>query len=222
VLALVKAFLKAGILTETGRQEGTLTGTPQGGILSPLLANIALNVLDEKFVEDWDGMMSTVMRRRIRRRKGLGTWRIVRYADDLVVMVAGNRANAEALLTVVADRLAPLGLRLSAAKTHVVGIDEGFDFLGWHVQRKRKRGTNQVYVYTYPSKKAVLAIKAKVRALTERASQPNLKVLLGRINAALGGGPPIFSTACPNGHSATSTTSPGGGSRAGSANGTCA
>lgn len=187
VLALVKAFLKAGILTETGRQQGTLTGTPQGGILSPLLANIALNALDQQFAEDWQGLMSTVTRRRIRRRKGLGTWRLVRYADDFVVMVAGTRANAEALQAVVADRLAPMGLRLSAAKTSVVRIDEGFDFLGWHVQRKRKRGTNQVYVYTYPSKKAVMAIKAKVRALTERTSQPNLRVLLLRLNAALRG-----------------------------------
>jgi len=187
VLALVKAFLKAGILTETGEREQTITGTPQGGILSPLLANIALTVLDEQFAADWDGSMSTVMRRRTRRRKGLGTWRLVRYADDFVVVVAGTRANAEALQAVMANRLAPMGLRLSAAKTNVVHIDEGFEFLGWHIQRKRKRGTNQVYVYTYPSKKAVMAIKARVRALTERTSQPNLRVLLLRVNAALRG-----------------------------------
>jgi RNA-directed DNA polymerase len=91
------------------------------------------------------------------------------------------------LQTVVAETLAPMGLRLSAAKTRVVHIDEGFDFLGWHVQRKRKRGTNQVYVYTYPSKKALQAIKATVRALTERTSQPSLRVLLGRVNAVLRG-----------------------------------
>jgi hypothetical protein len=141
---------------------------------SPLLANIALNFLDEKFAEDWDRLMSTVIRRRIRRRKGLGTWRLVRYTDDFVVMVAGTRANAQALQAVVADRLAPMGRRLSAAKTKIVHIDEDFDFLGWHVQRKRKRGTNQVYVYTYPSKKALRAITASVRTLTERTSQPNL------------------------------------------------
>ena len=81
VLALVKAFLKAGILTELGRQEDTVTGTPQGGILSPLLANIALSVLDEHFAEQWQTVMSTAMRRRTRRRKGLGSWRVVRYAD---------------------------------------------------------------------------------------------------------------------------------------------
>ena len=84
VLALVKAFLKAGILSETGRQEETLTGTPQGGILSPLLANIALSALDEHFARAWQSMMRTEMQRRWRRHKGLGTWRLVRYSDDCV------------------------------------------------------------------------------------------------------------------------------------------
>jgi group II intron reverse transcriptase/maturase len=82
VLALVKAFLKAGILTELGDREATLTGTPQGGVLSPLLANIALTALDEHFATSWQATMSTVMRRRVRRRKGLGCWRLVRFADD--------------------------------------------------------------------------------------------------------------------------------------------
>jgi RNA-directed DNA polymerase len=187
LLALIKAFLKAGIMTETGQREQTITGTPQGGILSPLLANIALSTLDEAFAEDWQRSMSTVMRRRTRRRKGLGTWRLVRYADDFVVLVAGTRANAQALRAVVADRLAPMGLRLSASKTSVVHIDEGLDFLGWRIQRKRKRGTERFFVYTYPSKQAVTAIKRTVRTLTRRASQPNPRVLLLRVNAALRG-----------------------------------
>ena len=73
VWVLVKSFLKAGILTELGRWEATHTGTPQGGILSPLLANIALSALDEHFAHTWQTTMSTAMRRRTRRRKGLGT-----------------------------------------------------------------------------------------------------------------------------------------------------
>lgn len=187
VLALVKSFLKSGILTESGNQEQTLTGTPQGGIISPLLANIALSVLDERFAADWQESMSTAMRRRTRRRKGLGTWRLVRYADDFVVLVAGTRANAEVLREVVASTLAPMGLRLSESKTRVVHLNEGFDFLGWHVQRKRKRGTERFYVYTYPSKQAVTAIKATVRALTRRSSNTSLRVLLLRVNVALRG-----------------------------------
>ena len=187
VLALVKAFLKSGLLTVSGKEIGTITGTPQGGILSPLLANIALSALDDHFAEDWERLMSTVMRRRTRRRKGLGTWRVVRYADDFVVMVSGTRANAEALRETVKGVLAPMGLKLSEAKTQVVHIDTGFDFLGFHIQRKRKRGSAKRYVYTYPSKKAVMAIKAKVRTLTRRSSWPTLSVLLHRLNPALRG-----------------------------------
>jgi RNA-directed DNA polymerase len=86
VLALVKAFLKAGVMTETGDREDSDTGTPQGGILSPLLANIALSALDEQVMAPWrpEGSMGTTARRNYRRSKGLPTWRIVRYADDCV------------------------------------------------------------------------------------------------------------------------------------------
>jgi len=187
ILSLIKAFLKAGILTELGREEETPTGTPQGGILSPLLANIALSVLDEHFAETWQTTMSTVTRRRTRRRKGLGTWRLVRYADDFVVMVAGTRDNAEALREEVAEVLGPLGLRLSEEKTRVVHLDEGFDFLGFTVRRRRKRGTGQRHIYTYPSKKALRAVRTAVRRLTTRSSTTPPWVVLYRINAVLRG-----------------------------------
>src|SRR4051794_12862624 len=94
VLALGKAFLKAGVLTEHRDREDSDIGTPQGGILSPLLANIALSVLDEHVMAPWkpDGTMGTLYRRHARRAKSLPTWRIVRYADDFVVLVHGHRA----------------------------------------------------------------------------------------------------------------------------------
>lgn len=187
ILLLVKAFLKAGILTELCQEEETPTGTPQGGILSPLLANIALSVLDEHFAESWQNMMFTCMRRRTRRRKGLGTWRLVRYADDFVVMVAGTRENAEALRSEVTEVLAPLGLRLSAKKTRVVHLDEGFDFLGFTIRRRRKRGTGQRQVYTYPSKKALGALKTAMRRLTTRSSTTPTWLVLYRLNAMLRG-----------------------------------
>ncbi len=84
VLGLVKAFLKAGILTELGERQDTHTGTPQGGILSPLIFNIAMSALDEHLHRPWKpgGVMSTANRRTARRRNGLPTWRLVRYADD--------------------------------------------------------------------------------------------------------------------------------------------
>ena len=82
VLALVKAFLKPGILSRDSGLRETQTGTPQGGILSPLLSNIALSVLDDYFVAEWDGWSR--WQRERRRREGLGVWRFVRYADDCV------------------------------------------------------------------------------------------------------------------------------------------
>jgi len=102
-------------------------------------------------------------------------------------MVFGTRDDAEALRDEVSNVLAPIGLRLAAEKTRVCSIDEGFDFLGWHIQRRRKRGTGNYYVYTYPSKRSQAAIRRKVRALTRRTSQPNPRLLLLRLNAVLRG-----------------------------------
>src|SRR4029453_5508903 len=124
-LAVVKAFLKAGILSEAGDLKGTDTGTPQGGILSPLLANVALSVLDEHFAEKWTDRVQ----RAKRRRHGLPTHRLIRYADDFAIMVSGARAHAEALLDEVAGVLSGFGLRLAMDKTRGVQIDEGLDFL---------------------------------------------------------------------------------------------
>jgi RNA-directed DNA polymerase len=90
VLALVKAFLKAGILGEDQVVRDNVTGTPQGGILSPLLSNIALSVLDEHFDAKWKALGSPGRRARYRKAGG-PTMKIVRYADDFVVMVNGTR-----------------------------------------------------------------------------------------------------------------------------------
>jgi RNA-directed DNA polymerase len=169
VCALVKAFLKAGVMTATGEREQTPAGTPQGGILSPLLANIALSALDEHFTRAWQAM-GTRHQRATRRKRGLGTWRLIRYADDFVVMVNGQRHHAEALREQVADVLAPLGLALAPEKTRVVHINEGFDFLGFHIRRQQKRGTSKHYVYTKPSTKAIASIKDKVKTRTRRST----------------------------------------------------
>ncbi|WP_064060448.1 hypothetical protein [Rhodococcus pyridinivorans] len=67
-------------------------------------------------------------------------------------MVVGTKAHADALWDEVADVIAPLGLRLSAEKTRVCHLDEGVDFLGFRIQRRRRKGTNKMSVYTYPSK----------------------------------------------------------------------
>jgi len=189
VLALVKAFLKAGILTETGQQEDSWTGTPQGGILSPLLANIALSVLDEHVHGPWrpGAAMSTPSRRARRRVKGLPNWRIVRYADDFVVLVHGTREDAETVRGEVASVLAPMGLQLSPAKTQVAHMSDGFDFLGFHIQWRRKRGTGKWYAYTFIGDRPIRSLKDKVRALTGRTSQWPPRDVLIRLNQIMRG-----------------------------------
>ncbi len=189
VLLLVKAFLKAGVLTELGENRETNAGTPQGGILSPLLANIALSVLDEHLHGPWQagGSMATRSSRVRRRRKDLPNWRVIRYADDFAVLVHGTRADVEALREDVAVVLAPLGLRLSAAKTQIVHMSDGFDFLGFHIQWRRKHGTNQWHVYTFIAHRPIRSLKAKIRALTNRTSQQNPRDVLIRLNQIMRG-----------------------------------
>jgi RNA-directed DNA polymerase len=103
-------------------------------------------------------------------------------------MVAGTRDDAEALGGEAAAVLAPMGLRLSEAKTRVCHIDEGFDFLGWRIQRRAWRGrTGKRAVYTYPSKKALASVVDKVRSLTRRAKHRTLADLLRRLNPTLRG-----------------------------------
>jgi RNA-directed DNA polymerase len=187
-LALVKAFLKAGILTEDGVNRDTHTGTPQGGILSPLLSNVALSVLDEHIARAPGGPNASHYQQAKRRRHGLPNYRLVRYADDWCLTVSGTKAHAEDLKEEIAGVLSTMGLRLSPEKTQITHIDEGLDFLGWHIQRRRKRGTNRYYVYTYPAKKALRAVMAKVKTLCRQVGtdQP-LDELLRRLNSALRG-----------------------------------
>jgi len=155
--------------------------------LSPLLANIALSVLDDHFAEAWKRDMATRTQRATRRSHGEATYRLVRYADDFVVMVAGTEAHAEALRDEVAAVLSTMGLRLSAEKTMTVHIDEGFDFLGFRIQRQTKRGTKKAFVYTWPSKKALASIKAKVKAITQQGTNKPLSDLLRQLNGVLRG-----------------------------------
>jgi RNA-directed DNA polymerase len=136
---LIRSFLASGILSEKGINRSTHTGTPQGGILSPLLANIALSVLDEHFTRKWEAL-GPYWRRQKLRRQGVPAYRLVRYADDFVVMVGGTRTDAEALWNEVTTVLSTVGLRLSVEKSRVCHIDEGLDFLGFRIQRRSWQG----------------------------------------------------------------------------------
>jgi RNA-directed DNA polymerase len=189
VLALVKAFLKAGILTEERVLRKTDTGTPQGSILSPLLSNVALSVLDEYIAQAPGGPRNPLSQhfRDKRRAQGLPNFRLVRYADDWCLMISGAREHAEALKDEIAGVLATMGLRLSPDKTLITHIDEGLDFLGWHIQRRRKRGTDIRLVYVYPAKKSLASITGKIKTLCRQTTSQDLADLLLSLNRAVQG-----------------------------------
>jgi RNA-directed DNA polymerase len=155
LLKLLRAMLRAGVM-EDGSVRRPVTGTPQGGVASPLLANIYLHRVDRS----WDV-----------REHGV----LVRYADDLVVM-CHSRAQAEAALAQLTAVLAELGLHPKAAKTRIVQLavgGESFDFLGFHhrlVQSQGRRGRRGVvFLARWPAKKAMQHARDRVRELTDRS-----------------------------------------------------
>ncbi len=154
---LVKQWLKAGVVEADGLLVPTGEGTPQGGVISPLLANIAL-----------DGMEDLIP-----------AGRLVRYADDLIVFCK-TRAEAEAIEDMMQSWLGKRGLRLSPEKTRITHVTEGFDFLGFHVRvlrtpaRKRRKATltpdvrDEYKVRIWPAKKGQLALRGKVRSIVRQ------------------------------------------------------
>ncbi|GAA2220979.1 reverse transcriptase domain-containing protein [Micromonospora olivasterospora] len=122
-----------------------------------------------------------------------GPTRLVRYADDFVGLVHGTRDHTAAVRKDVAAVLAPLGLRLSPTKTRIVHMSDGLDFLGFHIQWQRKRGSNRWHVHTFIAARPIRSLKANIRALTRRTSQQDLRTVLTRLNQVTHGwakGPP--------------------------------
>jgi RNA-directed DNA polymerase len=153
VLKLIKEWLRAGVVYLDKVSYPDL-GTPQGGVISPLLANIYLDRLDRRWVElgvDDRSKQNAQM---------------VRYADDIVILT--DKANAGHVLDVLRRLLCDLGLELSEDKSRVTTAEQGFDFLSFHFFRRfRAKYGKRVTVY-HPSKKAVERFKGKVRILTAR------------------------------------------------------
>lgn len=144
-------FLKAGALSEEQFRR-TDAGTPQGGIISPLLANIALSVIEERY-ERWvnhqtkrraqrscDGITAAMEARSSDRRAGRPVYFPVRYADDFIVLVSGAAEDAAAERAALATLLQQrMGLPLSPGKTRITPLTEGFEFLGPRASRFRRR-----------------------------------------------------------------------------------
>ena len=172
VLRLVLAFLKADIMIE-GSLRHPVTGTPQGGIVSPLLANIYLTAIDERY-RRWVPNPRDKTRERAQQRlqsdyrRGRPGFYVVRYADDFVVLVQGTQQHAEHEREALAQFLKEeLRMELSMEKTKITDVREGFDFLGYRIAQERMPSTRRhVGMLFIPKGKSQLLrdkIKAKVR-----------------------------------------------------------
>jgi RNA-directed DNA polymerase len=173
ILKLIRKFLKAGVLEE-GKVRVATSGTVQGGVFSPLLANIYLNYLDKLWME---------------RCRQVGV--LVRYADDLVILCHSETEAQETLrrLGIVMERL---GLKLNMAKTRMVNLSEGregFDFLGFHHRKVHSWRNGKKYLQRWPGRKAMNAIREKVRTIAgarQRLKQ-SLKEVIDDLNPVLRG-----------------------------------
>lgn len=164
VLALIKQWLKAAVVEEdgngkcrtTGGGKGQRKGTPQGGVISPLLANLYLHLLDRV----WE-------RHDLENRLGA---RLVRYADDLVILC---RRDVNAPMDTLQRVLERLDLQLNATKTKVVDArEENFDFLGFTFRLRKSRMSGKVYPHVEPSKRSIQRLKDRIKGLTDRRRCP--------------------------------------------------
>jgi group II intron reverse transcriptase/maturase len=179
VLLLIRAFLKAGIMIE-GSVRHPAMGTPQGGVLSPLLANIFLHGLDERYGR-WtprprENPTNAKSRRCYDRQRGRSTFYMVRYADDFVLLVAGTRRQAEEEREALAQFLhKELRLELSAEKTLITRPEDGFVFLGYRVIRAPSvQSGGDVGKMRIPKEK----LQALRREIKKRTGRPSLGLSL--------------------------------------------
>jgi RNA-directed DNA polymerase len=171
---LVRQWLKAGVL-EDGRLTRPEEGTPQGGVISPCLMNVALHGMEEAAGARY------FTRGRETLRALPGSPILVRYADDLAVLCA-SRAQAEQVQARLADWLKPRGLAFNEAKTRVVHLSEGFDFLGFSI-RRYPNGK----LLTKPSKDALARIRKRLSAEMRALRGANADAVVARLNPIITG-----------------------------------
>ena len=171
--AILNKWLKAGVVYK-GQLASTEAGTPQGGIISPTLANVALNGLESDLLAH---LVASVGKTKAEKLKV----NVVRYADDFVITGASQDVLETVVRPWVEAFLAQRGLRLSAAKTRVTHIDQGFDFLGWSF--RKYSGT----LLIKPSRKNVTAFYGKVREIVRSNLMVPQEELIQRLNPVLRG-----------------------------------
>ena len=177
---LIWEFLKAGVM-EDGKYRHSMLGTPQGGIVSPLLANVYLNELDQ-WVNQWTNLTRAEKRKRWNR--GKGNWHYVRYADDFLLLTNGTKGRAEKMMERVEDFIdEELNLTLSDEKSELNHAEDGFSFLGYDLKVKTETGGVQ---RTVP-KDAERDITAKVREATEGNTNVSIRAKMKAVDAVLRG-----------------------------------
>lgn len=163
IIDLIWKFLKAGVM-EDGLFTKTETGVPQGGVISPLLANVYLHQLDKWAEARWNVAPN---KQWLNRYHGRGNYKLIRYADDFVIISNDKIANVQAVKQEVKTFFdTELHLELSEEKTKLTHLNEGFTFLGFSIQRVKPNGKWVVHIR--PSQQAKLQIKAKIKELTGR------------------------------------------------------
>lgn len=180
ILKLVWKILKSGIMDE-GKYQQSMIGTPQGGIISPLLANIYLNELDQ-WVKDWTNLSKREGTQR--RNSGKGTWRYVRYADDFLLLTNGRKEYAETMMERVEDFLQEeLKLDLNRDKSEITHAEDGLEFLGYYLKSKTDTGGTKRHI----PKDAVHDIRTKIRKATDGPTDVSIRAKLKAINAVVTG-----------------------------------
>lgn len=169
VLALLEQSLKAGVMEELNGWQPTETGTPQGSVISPMLANLYLNDLDHLMAQHG--------------------WEIIRYADDLVVLCP-SKEEAERALAFIRQWSQEAGLTVHPTKTRIVNVlTEGFDFLGWHFRGHKK----------WPRKKSLQKLQERLRPFSQRSSGKSLGEIIYKVNPILRGWYGYFRDSHPTG-----------------------
>lgn len=177
IIKLLKLWLSAGVLSE-GSVIRNVIGTPQGGVISPLLANIYLNALDQLWIKQGYGNRNHDAH-------------LIRYADDFVILC---KRNPEQYFGIAKERLARLSLVINEEKSRIVQATDSFDFLGHTFIVAPSRKTRKLHPYYYPSDKSMKKIKAKVKEIIKGGQHLDLPIVINQLNPVLRGWGNYFKT----------------------------
>jgi len=182
---VLRQMLKSGISVK-GKLEESLEGTPQGGVISPMLCNIALNGMESTIRKLFEKSRDKVDKITGERSKV----NVIRYADDLVI----TGSSIEILVKAKAELerfLKPIGLELKDAKTRIIDINKGFEFLGYHIRRKKKNRNNQInlnldtVLVIEPTRGAIQNVKDEIKEIVVK--EKSITSILRKLNPILRG-----------------------------------